>query len=121
MDKPLSECIKVEHVCKIDGEKFETEKQLHMHLRKHKMRMAEYYQKYYPRRDLLTGDLIKFKNKAHYFANYFNSRPNMKKYLESASQEDARKFWEKRTGEENKPSIIPIWNPKTNRYDWVEG
>ena len=92
MDKPLSECIKVEHVCKIDGEKFETEKQLHMHLRKHKMRMAEYYQKYYPRRDLLTGDLIKFKNKAHYFSNYFNSRPNMKKYLESASQEDARKF-----------------------------
>tara|TARA_R100000234_G_C4972521_1_gene166915 strand:+ start:409 stop:759 length:351 start_codon:yes stop_codon:yes gene_type:complete len=41
---------------------------------------------------------------------------------ESLNQtEDARKFWEKRTGEENKPSIIPIWNPKTNRYDWVEG
>ena len=92
MDKPLNECIKMEYVCKIDGEKFDTEKKLHMHLRKHKMRMAEYYQKYYPRRDLLTGDLIKFKNKAHYFANYFNSRPNMKKYLESASEEDARKF-----------------------------
>ena len=92
MDKPLSECMKMEYVCKIDGEKFDTEKKLHMHLRKHKMRMAEYYQKYYPRRDLLTGDLIKFKNKAHYFANYFNSRPNMKKYLESASEEDARKF-----------------------------
>ena len=82
----------MEFTCKIDGEKFETEKALHMHLRKHKMRMAEYYQKYYPRRDLLTGELIKFKNKAHYFANYFNSRPNMKKYLESASEEDARKF-----------------------------
>ena len=81
-----------EFVCKVDGEKFETEKQLHMHLRKHKMRMAEYYQKFYPRRDLLTGDLIKFKNKAHYFANYFNSRPNMKKYLESAPEGEARDF-----------------------------
>lgn len=82
----------MEFVCKIDGKKFDTEKQLHMYLRKYKMRMAEYYQKYYPRRDLLTGDLIKFKNKSHYFSNYFNSRPNMKKYLESASEEDARKF-----------------------------
>ena len=60
MDKPLSQCMKMEFVCKIDGKKFDTEKQLHMHLRKHKMRMAEYYQKYYPRRDMLTGDLIKF-------------------------------------------------------------
>jgi len=88
----LKDCIKMEFACKIDGEKFETEKALHMHLRKHKMRMAEYYQKYYPRRDLLTGELIKFKNKAHYFTNYFNSRPNMRKYLESAPEEDARKF-----------------------------
>ena len=92
MVKDLKDCMKMVYTCKIDGEEFETEKALHMHLRKHKMRMAEYYQKYYPRRDLLTGDLIKFKNKAHYFSNYFNSRPNMKKYLESASEEDARKF-----------------------------
>jgi len=39
---------------------------------------------------------------------------------ESSNQtEDAKRFWESRTGEENKPSITPIWNPKTNRYDWV--
>ncbi len=58
MDKSLSECMKMEFVCKIDGKKFETEKQLHMYLRKYKMRMAEYYQKYYPRRDLVFYCLL---------------------------------------------------------------
>ena len=83
----------VDHLtCKVDGEKFDTEKQLHMHLRKHKMRMAEYYQKYYPRRDMLTGDLIKFKNKSHYFSNHFNSRVNMRKWLESAPKKEAGDF-----------------------------
>jgi hypothetical protein len=78
--------------CKVDGEEFATEKELHMHLRKHKLRMAEYYQKYYPRRDLLTEDLIKFKNKSHYFSNHFNSRVNMRKWLEQAPQEEAKEF-----------------------------
>jgi len=46
----------VELTCKIDGAKFETEKELHRYLRKFKIRMAEYYQKYYPRRDYLRGN-----------------------------------------------------------------
>tara|TARA_B100000287_G_scaffold434951_1_gene501107 strand:+ start:4853 stop:5782 length:930 start_codon:yes stop_codon:yes gene_type:complete len=79
-------------VCKVDGAKFDTEKELHRYLRKFKMRMAEYYQKYYPRRDLFTGELIKFKNKNHYFSNHFNSRVNMRKWLESAPEEEAREF-----------------------------
>ena len=54
--------------------------------------MAEYYQKYYPRRDLLTGELIKFKNKNYYFSNHFNSRVNMKKWLRETSEEEAKKF-----------------------------
>ena len=40
---------------------------------------------------------------------------------ESLNQtEDAKRFWESRTGEKNKPSIMPIWNAKTNSYDWEE-
>ena len=82
----------VELTCKIDGAQFETEKELHRYLRKFKIRMAEYYQKYYPRRDLLTGELIKFKNKNYYFSNHFNSRVNMKKWLKETSKEKAREF-----------------------------
>ena len=48
--------------CKIDGEVFDTEKELHKHLRKHKIRVAEYYQKYYPRYDKHDEAIIKFKN-----------------------------------------------------------
>jgi hypothetical protein len=81
-----------ELICKIDGAKFDTEKELHRYLRKFKMRMAEYYQKFYPRRDLLTGELIKFKNKNYYFSNHFNSRVNMKKWLKETSREEAKEF-----------------------------
>ena len=85
----------VELTCKIDGAQFETEKELHRYLRKFKIRMAEYYQKYYPRRDLLTGELIKFKNNNYYFSNHFNSRVNMKKWLKETSKEKAREFCSK--------------------------
>ena len=49
--------------CLICDEVFEKDKGLHMHLRSHSMRMVEYYQKFFPRKDLLTGEIIKFKNK----------------------------------------------------------
>ena len=36
---------------------FDTERQLHAHLKAHKMRMAEYYQTYYPRHDKHDGKI----------------------------------------------------------------
>ena len=78
--------------CKICDDKFESEQDLHPHLRKHKIRIAEYYQKFFPRRDLFSGDLIKFKNKDYYFSTDFNSRPNMKRWLNEQSSEGAREY-----------------------------
>ena len=78
--------------CKICDGEFESEQSLHPHLRKHKIRIAEYYQKFFPRRDLFSGDLIKFKNKDYYFSTDFNSRPNMKKWLNDQSPKDAREY-----------------------------
>jgi len=43
--------------------------------------MVEYYQTYEPRYDLLTGELINFKNKDYYFSNDFNNKISMKKWL----------------------------------------
>lgn len=48
--------------------------------------MVEYYQTHEPRRDLLTGELINFKNKDYYFSNDFNNKNSMKKWL---SQQDS--------------------------------
>ena len=49
--------------CKVCGQEFETERKLHSHLKKHDLRVASYYQKYYPRYDLHDGKIIKFKSK----------------------------------------------------------
>ena len=78
--------------CKIDGETFDTEKELHKHLRKHKIRVAEYYQKYYPRHDKHNGEMIKFKNKDQYFSTEFNTKTNLRMWLKSLSEEDAKEY-----------------------------
>lgn len=79
-------------ICKIDNEEFASDKELHKHLRKHKMRMAEYYQKYYPRFDKHTGDIIKFKNKEQYLNAEFNNRTNLRMWLKNVDIEEAKEF-----------------------------
>lgn len=65
------------NTCKICSEQFESEKSLHMHLRSHKITLAEYYTKYYPRNNLLTGDPLPFKNKEQYFDRDFSNRKQL--------------------------------------------
>lgn len=80
--------------CKVCGKEFETERQLHAHLKAHKLRVAAYYQKYYPRYDLYDQKIIKFKSKAYYFSNDFNSRVNQLKWLKEQPLEKAREYLE---------------------------
>lgn len=77
-------------ICKIDGMVFDSEKDMHKHLRTHKMRIVEYYQKYYPRHDKRDGKIIKFKTKDQYLNADFNSRTNLKVWLKESSSEDRR-------------------------------
>jgi len=79
-------------ICKIDNEEFGSDKELHKHLRKHKMRMAEYYQTYYPRHDKHTGDIIKFKNKEQYLNTEFNTRTNLRMWLKGISIDEAKGY-----------------------------
>jgi tricorn protease-like protein len=67
------------------GQEFETERKLHSHLKKHDLRVAAYYQKYYPRYDLHDGKIIKFKSKDYYFNTDFNTRTNQLKWLDTLS------------------------------------
>jgi hypothetical protein len=59
--------------CKFCNKDFDNDKSLHAHLKSHKISVSDYYQHYYPRKDLLTGELIEFKNKDQYFESDFNS------------------------------------------------
>lgn len=63
--------------CKICSEQFESEKKLHMHLRSHKITLAEYYTRYYPRNNLLTKEPLPFKNKEQYFDRDFANRKQL--------------------------------------------
>ena len=78
--------------CKVCDKEFETERQLHAHLKVHKLRVAAYYQKYYPRYDLYDKKIIKFKSKDYYFSTDFNTRTNQLKWLDTLPEEEARKY-----------------------------
>ena len=78
--------------CAVCGKEFESDRQLHAHLKAHKLRVAEYYQTYYARYDKHDGSIIKFKNKDQYLSSDFNSRITLKKWLKEASAEDAKAY-----------------------------
>ena len=81
--------------CAVCGKEFETERQLHGHLKAHKLRMAEYYQKYFPRKDKYSGELIKFKSKEYYFDRDFNSRDNLRLWLKNQDENVAAEYCKK--------------------------
>jgi len=80
------------HKCKVCDKTFATERSLHAHLKAHKLRLAEYYQTYYPRHDKHDGNIIKFKNKDYYFENDFNSRQNLRLWLKGQSEPEAKEY-----------------------------
>lgn len=80
------------NTCKICSENFESEKSLHMHLRSHKITLAEYYTKYYPRKNLYTGDPLPFKNKEQYFERDFSNREQLLNWCRENSDEIVRDY-----------------------------
>lgn len=79
-------------ICKACGQAFDTDRQLHAHLKAHDLRMVAYYQQYFPRHDLFDNSIIKFKNKEQYFSCDFNSRINLKNWLSKIPLESAKKY-----------------------------
>jgi len=78
--------------CQVCHEEFDTEKGLHIHLKKHKMDLATYYTTYYPRNNLLTGEPLPFKNKEDYFNNDFSTRSQLIKWCMSQSKKVAGEY-----------------------------
>ena len=52
--------------CKECDKEFGTEPAMHRHIKIHDMTLADYYTKNFPRKNLLTGELLPFKNKKDY-------------------------------------------------------
>jgi len=78
--------------CKICDKEFEKDKSLHLHIKAHKLSIEEYYHQNYPRHDLHTGELIKYKNKDQYFSSDFNNKRNLKSWLKSIPNKEAQEY-----------------------------
>lgn len=73
--------------CKECGEEFSNDRGLHAHLKLHKLYVADYYCKHFPRKDLLTNNPLPFENKDDYFSTYFSSRQNLLNWLSKTPQD----------------------------------
>lgn len=77
--------------CAIDNKVFDNEKDLHNHLKKLKVKQGDYYAKYFPRKDLFTGEQIPYKSRDQYFNTDFTEKTNMKNWFK-ANPEKAKEY-----------------------------
>ena len=78
--------------CNECNKEFNGEASLHRHIKMHDMNLADYYTKHFPRKNLLTGDLLPFKNKTDYFNKDFSRYSQLLKWCHSASPEEVKKY-----------------------------
>ena len=78
--------------CNVCKKEFEEDKNLHLHIKAHKLSIGDYYHTQFPRYDLHTRELIKFKNKEQYLSADFNNKRNLKSWLKQVSMEKAKKY-----------------------------
>lgn len=78
--------------CKVCNKVFESERGLHCHLKMHNLTMAEYYTKYFPRKNKLTGELISFKDKDSYFKTDFEDYRQLKKWCNQAPSQEVKDY-----------------------------
>jgi len=82
-------------VCKECNTAFESEKSFHGHLRKHKLRVKDYYEKYYPKICLYTGKKLNWKegdSLENYLLRDFIDKTSLNLYFENKDNlEDKKK------------------------------
>ena len=97
-------------ICRACNEEFETEASLHKHIKKHNVRLAEYYQTYWPRYDKFDGKIIRFRNKEQYFQTDFNSRENLKAWVKTADPITVRAYCKAKLEERIARKNL-VWTP----------
>ena len=81
------------------GKEFENKKSFHLHLKAHTLTIGDYYVQHYGKRDLLTQDLLSFKNYDQYFREDFNSFSNYLDWLKVTSSDKAKSYVLEKTKE----------------------
>jgi len=78
--------------CKVCAAEFDSTRSLHAHIKSHSLYLADYYCKYYPRYNLLTGEQLPFKSREDYFAKSFSNRRELKLWAKTAKQEKVAEY-----------------------------
>lgn len=81
-------------VCKECGVNFENEKGLHLHLRRHKLKIKSYYERYYPMVCLQTGRKLSWRDGdtlENYLSRRFVDKTALYQYFEKDGDLDAKK------------------------------
>jgi hypothetical protein len=79
----------MDNICKICGENFSERSHF---WKKHKTKEIDYYKKYLPKYDLFNKESIAFKNPEQYELADFNTKTNLRKYIESIDKEGALNY-----------------------------
>lgn len=76
----------MDNICKICNNLIEERSHF---WKKHKIKECDYYNTYYPKKDLFSGESIVFKSIESYELTDFTDKRNLKKYIENLSKEEA--------------------------------
>lgn len=94
----------MEIICKVDNSIHSSLEEMHEYLRRFKIARAKYYHEFYPKKDLLTGEPIVFKEYNQYFSQDFLTKTNLKKWIKQNPEEGKKwaiEWLRKRKDEKN--------------------
>lgn len=74
------------------NETFESERSLHAHIKKHDLYLHDYFVKHFQRKNLLTGELLPFKDKDSYFEIDFNNVNQLYQWCETANNQVVKNY-----------------------------
>jgi len=74
------------------SEGFFSERSLHAHIKKHGVFLHDYYVKHFERKNLLTNELLPFKNKESYFKRDFHTIDQLYHWCELYNKENVRNY-----------------------------
>ncbi len=78
--------------CRVCGAVFDSQRALHAHIKTHDLYLAEYYCKYWPKYNLLTKELLPFKNVDDYFTKRFSNRKELNTWAKTAKTDELREY-----------------------------
>lgn len=106
--------------CKECGQEFDSQRGLHAHFKKHKITVADYYIKHFPRFDLYSNAPIRFKSVDQYMDSDFNSSANFKKWCRKEDKDTVKKYlvdtMRKKINEKGSSSVMG--QAQLDSYGW---